>query len=438
MRRNYEKYIIIGLFIFIPLSIYLRDVIGINVNKYIILFILCTPILFFLSTKSNIILLSYLIPFFSGIPSNYIFVVIILSILIKTEVKVSNSLYLCIIGILSIELLNNLNYNFKVFEFLMYGIYLFSIIKILSLGDNNISNTKNIYAFSIGLLMCNIIIFLNTLTVFDIDTLITNGYRYGNVLDLKATESMILTHDQNFIGYMCILSISSIAICINNIRMKKTKKTLLLLLNILNSYFALLAASRAFIICLICLFIWIIFKRFITGKIFSIFYMCSLILTLYIILMSLFPTVLESIIDRFYEQDITGGRTEINSYYIDFIKNNPIYLFFGTSILSMMEVAFYPSTIHNATLQIIVGYGVVGSLFFLASICILLKNEIKKFEIKMLRIKANDFIPFLLGLLMIQTIPFISPYYFMLPMIISIFALRIRIENYEEKRMEIS
>lgn len=434
MKINKQNFILISLFILVPILIYLRDVTGLNINKYFFLLIISIATLF-LSVKSNVILLSFLIPFFSGIPSNYIFIVLIASITIKVNTKIPSSMYFCIIGILCIELLNNINFNFKFFEFIMYSIYLFSIATILSLKKENVSNLMNVYAFSIGLVLCNVIIYFNTMTVLDFSTLINSSYRYGNVLDLKPTTSMILTHDQNFIGYMSILSISSLFLSINYYKEnKKTLKLLTIILISFNLFFAVLAASRAFILCLIIFVAWSLLKSiFIKRSIKSFVIMCLMIGTLYLIILNVFPELFKNIIERFNEKDITGGRIDINNYYIQFIKSHPEYLLFGTSILSMLEVAQYPSTIHNATLQIIVAYGLIGSLLFLSLIFVILKREISKIDDEFMNLKIDDFIPLILGVLMIQTIPFISPYYFMLPLVISIFAMRVRKENLKER-----
>lgn len=434
MKINKEKLILVSLFVLVPTLIYLRDVTGININKYFFLLIISVASLF-LSVKSNVVLLSFLIPFFSGIPSNYIFIVLMISIITKVNTKVPSSMYLCIIGILCIELLNNINFEFKFFEFIMYSIYLFSIITLLSLKKENISNVMNVYSFSVGLVFCNIIIYFNTMTVIDFNTLINSAYRYGNVLDLKPTSSMILTHDQNFIGYMSILSISSLILSMSNYKEnKKMSKLLAIILISFNLFFAVLAASRAFILCLIVFILWSLIKSiFIKRSIKSFIIMLLAIGTLYVIIFNFFPEVFKNIIDRFNEEDITGGRIDINNYYIQFIEMNPRYLLFGTSILSMLEVAHYPSTIHNATLQIIVAYGLVGSLFFIALIFVILKREIFKFNYKFTNLNIDNFVPLILGVLMIQTIPFISPYYFMLPLIISIFAMRIKNDNLKKR-----
>ena len=156
----------------------------------------------------------------------------------------------------------------------------------------------------------------------------------------------------------------------------------------------------------------------------------SLIFLIYITLLGMaintfFPEIINNIINRFMYEEISGGRLQINAYYINLFFDNIKVFLIGTGVLPMLVEADYPFVIHNASLQILIGSGVIGSFVFIFWVVSIVKGELRKVSSK---VKMKSLIPLIVTLVIVQSIPFLNPYYGILPMLIPIFAFRLNDE----------
>lgn len=404
--------------------VFFRDIYGLNFNKFTIVALVGIAA-FLLSYQKLIVLFCYLIPFFSGISGNYIIVILCIAILLKTKQKIGYPLIMSLITIIIFELFNSFGYGVKIIDLLMYFFTMFTIAVLLNIDRDRIDITQIIFAYSVGSVIVLTIILINTLSLISLGDFFSRGYRFGNVLDLsfKNVEGMILSNDQNFVAYSSIIGISSLILALGADKtIRPINRKLAYLCISLLAFYGILTISRAFIISFILLISFYLFNYFIVRYNFKNFLITLLLLIIfYLIIQKFFPVVIETFTQRFSESDISGGRNDINKYYISFFLGNFRVFFLGTGIFHMMDVADYKTTIHNAILQVLVSYGVVGSLAFISLYYLLVKNEMKSL---LKKIHFEAVLPHLLGLIIIQSLPFISPYYNMIPMIITAFAFR--------------
>ena len=87
---------------------------------------------------------------------------------------------------------------------------------------------------------------------------------------------------------------------------------------------------------------------------------------------------------RFKYQDLTTGRLDLSRMYIKSLLENPTFLIFGASntyynyiiIDYMKNIGYYIpyySTAHNTYLDLILSWGIIGSILFIGFIKSLLK-----------------------------------------------------------------
>lgn len=123
---------------------------------------------------------------------------------------------------------------------------------------------------------------------------------------------------------------------------------------------------------------------------------------------------------RMYDENMStvGGRTDIFSFYHQQMFSNPKYLPFGVGAYCYSEV-FNADSPHNAIQQIFVSYGFAGLLLFLI------------YSLRYSRLNRTRnapfvyHIPFLVVFLFLQSTQFLMPCRNMIPVIMSVFFLRL-------------
>ena len=412
----------------VVLLIGIRDIAGVNINKYIFLAIISISVFAFLNVNFIIALFCFLIPLLAGLPGNYIIIVLCISLMLKGNMVFKQSTVILIILFLIVESFNIILHNAFFFELAMYSIFFLFVLVVLSI-KNNIDLHFCIISFSIGTFLALSIILMGTIKYVSFSALLLSSYRYGNILDLTVINKMLLTHDQNYIGYLAIVGISSLILLLSTEKMKRKKLVKLICVFLVTSltFYGMLTLSRAFIIAFIIhLLMYLMFNAKVSTKGLK----KSLIFLIYITLLGMaintfFPEIINNIINRFMYEEISGGRLQINAYYINLFFDNIKVFLIGTGVLPMLVEADYPFVIHNASLQILIGSGVIGSFVFIFWVVSIVKGELRKVSSK---VKMKSLIPLIVTLVIVQSIPFLNPYYGILPMLIPIFAFRLNDE----------
>ena len=165
---------------------------------------------------------------------------------------------------------------------------------------------------------------------------------------------------------------------------KLTKKNSLVLI-ITFSIFGFLGISKMFLICLSFIFVYkLIFKdkikskKVINLKNILIFIIIAIILVYINNKFDLINMFKNNYFKRFENGDLTSGRANIVNYYIEILLKDPITLFFGRS-LEYYKIIGYKGYLeaHNTWLELILSYGIIGSIIYFAFIIKLIKSNNK-------------------------------------------------------------
>ena len=128
----------------------------------------------------------------------------------------------------------------------------------------------------------------------------------------------------------------------------------------------------------------------------------------------MFYQIITGYITRFTDDTMTtgGNRTDKLAEYLDKFLSNARVMIFGAGCVEYKTVLDMELSVHNGTEQLLVCYGIVGTVIFLYGMLNpLLKNCKNK------HVGAVYWIPTIVTLLYVQTIQFVAPTYLLMPYI---------------------
>lgn len=146
--------------------------------------------------------------------------------------------------------------------------------------------------------------------------------------------------------------------------------------------FGVLTSSRTFLVCLLIMFVLLIMGQIggIRKKIH--FFMGLLVITLavWLLMIWLFPSVLEYYIGRFQVEDITTGRDILMMQYHNYIVSHLWVLLFGIGSADLSNKAVNIFQIanngpHNSLQEIILAWGIPGLLMIVLLISIMIMES---------------------------------------------------------------
>lgn len=404
--------------------LYYRDFTGANFNKmYLVVVTIGTAVL--LDYKCLLYLLCFIFPLSCGIPSNYIYPLLLCLLFLKDPQKSLNKITLfAVIFIMEISHYGFYTFEIRIAEVVGYASFLFLLFYIIADNSKDLDCGRCITLFCIGtaVLLLGIII-NNTLLMNQLDPI--NGVmRLGDNKELGDFDEtrMMLTANANTIGYYSISSISCLLVLQYY---KKINSILFLILFAVSFYGGVLSVSRTWAILMI--FSVIVYLRFMKHNIVKSLLLIGVLSIGVVVFLSQNELILEFFTERFTEDSTNlataGGRTIIFQKYNDYLADNPSALLWGKGAVYYSKAAGIGHSTHNAIQQIVVSYGLLGlGIFFYA----LLKSVRKYFN----RNNIMAILPLCMMLLFVQTIQILNPYYLMCPIIIAFAALKMgRIES---------
>lgn len=409
-------------FCFIIFSlIFVRDVFSISIHKMI--FVLIIPFFMLISKKDDYIkILFFIIPLISGLPGNYIIPISLIIYLFKSKSLNKNQIFFSIFVLIN-ETVSYLLYNSIVSDFgtIMAGLSYIPLFFIL-LYDNNGSKKEFIKYFLLGVAsLCIVLLITNVFSVDgNIFKLFTSGqYRIGDKFIDDETGGLTLKINSNTLAYFCI---TSICFCISMFKKVASKNQFILVFLIfLFSITGFFTLSRTFFICyFISIILYFIFSvRNVKTMIKSLLILFS-ISWLLILFFSNNSFVMQGIVSRFELENIStmGGRTEIFDNYVNKFASSPKFMLLGTGSTNIRNKYNISNSIHNGFFQVVICYGLPGSLLFFYGIFSCFNKGKKRYTIR----KA-DLVPLIIVILFIQTIQFINPYVILFPYVISKYIL---------------
>ena len=423
MKSKHASKVLIILILGIILLLVVRDILGFAFNKYIIVgfTIACFIIA---DTESVPSMLSFMFPLSWGLPYTYIFSVAIVIYWIKRR-KIPKATFVLLLLFSTLEILASAYYPETNY---IYIVKYLSVIAIFFtfLYDLKIDKASVVRFFYYGLIVLCAIIIISTIKSAPSNWLylFSRGwFRFGEKQAID-NDGMMLKVNANTLAYYSVVGMSIGFYYIKNNGYKG--KWILILSIALLTISGVFTVSRSWIIvAVICFFMFILEESHsLKGTIVGILATVGIFFIGYQIVQRT-PEILQGILGRFNEQDITsaGARTDLFSAYNRAFWSNARFPLLGTGVTQYRAMIKISNSFHNMIQQIIVSYGIPCGIVFFAGMFAPLRR------IKGAKPSIINWIPFVAVMLFTQTIQFINPEALMLPYIISIYILILEAEK---------
>ena len=403
----------------LSIMIVLRDIGGLNINKYIIL-LFCGVFFLIASYEEFIKSLFFTFPLLCGLPGNYLIpVAIILMILKKHNINkrvVVLLLYFILTELLPVALWGQ--FDFKIPNEIGYLSTLFFFFLFLY-NDKDFEISEMIKMFIFGTTLVSFVIICATIKNAPGDwmTLMSSGYfRFGTI---EATEgnNLRMSLNANALSYY---SIAGLSCSVFLIRYRKKIDSGLIISMVVLTLAGVLSLSRSWfldMVILIALFLLTGMNGFKAG-IKNIFIIGIFIFSIWL-LADKFSNITDGIIERFSRADVANGngRVDLMNYYWNAIWNNEKYILFGTGVVESTNILGIAKSLHNSLLQLFICYGIVGFLIFVIA---WLGPVVKKIG----KVKLFYWIPFICIFIYSLGTQIVNPYNLLFPHLMAALALQ--------------
>lgn len=376
-------YVFLGIMLFI---LFTRNALSVNIPVFVFLILSLFPAL---SKDENYILAfaACCLPMSAGFQYKYALFICIVAILIrcKGRVRLSSIAYPILLMVVW-ELLHAFSGQFSFYEYIRSFAELFFLVVIVSCIDFDNVNHKLIYrALAIStVVICLIMLYLQLQQFgFNFDSVFGRGYnhfRFGQANTMSKNYG--LNFNPNGLGVICNLSVVSILILFG----RKEHSIFDLVMLVFAAIFGLMTLSRTYVISLAFIIIYFILTS--TGRwrqrVLSVIGVVAITAVIIWLISKYVPHVFYDIISRFREEDLSGGRGALFSFYNQHIFSSIEYFFFGIGLQDFQEgiSSIYNVSInvaHNGFQEVWVVWGIVGVALFIWMIIALIK-EAKKYE----------------------------------------------------------
>ena len=414
-----DKFLYIVCFI-IGVLVLLRDVGDMSYSKYV-LFAICTIPMFFLSYSNFIGLLSFLFALTFGIPSNFIFIVAVLIILLKGgPIKTKTLLYFAGFSLLTIA--DNLIYHGDVStaSYIGFFVRLFLLFVLINEESENIDYNRAISLFAIGVVIMCLAILGYYLKTNSLDDMLRFGTRLGDAstyIDEGTEQGMKMNTNANNVACYCICAMG----CCMNVFMKKRKAIWAFMFFVVFAL-GMLTVSRAFILLgsLVFVAFVLIASRGHLQWYMKLLFVAIVCVAIYYFLQSNFVSLFSN---RFENESLIGdSRGTIFSGYWEAFWADPASVIMGAGVYSHRDVLFKGQSTHNMFEQILVSYGLPGFILFVTYLFGVFKKSYNAIVGSKV-VKEIALITIVATITYQQTIQFLAPHDLMLPTIIGMFAL---------------
>ena len=415
---KFSKYLmpifIIGLFG----MIFLRDIFGVNISKFIFLAFI-SLFLLFTNKAENIYILCFVFPLLNGLPGTYILLVGLVLLVLRKAINLKSLIFIAVFACL--ELVASIWFpNKAYFEIVKYGLHLATFFLLLH-GNLECDYRKCLSYFFIGTVILSLIVTIvglkwapdNWLSLFS-----RGRYRFGDRNKVTGTD-MLFRLDANELGYNTLVGIFAGLVLVLNAKKRYIVPLILgVILDLLAGIFSL---SRTFILFFAIVIVLFVIFSFPKKKGNYVFFFIIPVLVIFVkVLFMVFPDFLGGIVTRMTNAGMSnaGGRVEIFKNYFTYWSKNIRAIFIGTGVTQYKGVLNYDPSIHNMLQQILICYGVIGFIAFMYVIVTPLIKEMKN------KPKLVYYLPWLAAFLFVQAIQFVNPYYLMFNYLIGVFTLR--------------
>ena len=415
---------IIGLIILLCI----RDLLFISLSKWILVAFGCAFAA--LASIENIIyMFCFMFPLACGLPGKYLFL-FFLAVLIVKKKRIDITVFVFILYWILKELIAAfwvINPDIiDIMGYLVFVIVFFTLIY----DEPVLDYKKCINIYLTGTIVLCVIIIVRTILTAPSNWLwlFSNGWFRFGMAD-EATTEMVVQLNANSLAYYCIVGIAcGIVPIVSDI---ENSKIVGIISVVVCLFTGILTVSRSFLLITGVILILVVITMPKNKKMM----IAITILVFGLVVAGLIfsqnnPELVEGITARFTDKTFStgGGRNVLLKRYMEAFIENPRLYIMGTGVTYYKEITGIYNSMHNATEQIIVCYGLIGGTLFIIGMLI----PVIKCWVKNDKKKAIQLGPFIAVILFIQTIQFVNPEMLMFPYIIAVYVLRIRSEIDEE------
>ncbi len=223
------------------------------------------------------------------------------------------------------------------------------------------------------------------------------NYRFG--INDENAESYVMNYNANALGFMCNMAIAGLLIRMMSRRVNIIDAALIGVL----VFYGALTLSRSFVLCFALVIVLSMFASGIKlGKIVRNVVLFSLAVAMMLLVLQLtVPYILNNILERFMEDDVTGGRAKLMVWYNEYIFSDLEHLLFGTGLQNILGKVNLGAHVkieavpHNAVQELVVVWGLPGIVLFGVFVIYMIINAKKQNGVKLV-----NFIPMIVWFVM--------------------------------------
>lgn len=403
-------------------ALFVRDVLGVEINKY--LFLTGYIFAFFIFNFEDICgLLIFSAPLFYGLPNTYIYAIGAVFLLVKGYGSLNYRFLVFPLLLACQELL--LAFSYPAIDMTDEVSFISCLFMFAALLCSDRSRPRHfLLMYVLGVTCAFVIVVGNTGREVGYNVLLTGGIRLGYDADAmnaigSAAKGISLKFNPNEIGYF---SIAAVAISLLLFLKTQTNRVLLGACSAVCVVSGLLSQSRTWLI----LFALLVAVQLMVNiksveamrRTFVIAVLCVLAAVVFLQANS---DVWNQIVLRFKDGNLAsaGGRTQLFSLYNQYLESNTFRFLFGSGAVGYKIVTGIPFSTHNGFQQLVVCFGVLGAAFFVAMLCVaLIKAKGGK------SFSLNYWLPLFIVVLFIQSVQLVNPWTLMLPLVCGVAAIQ--------------
>jgi len=414
-----DRYLIYLYLLGLAALLVLRDIFGVGINKFIILFyfiLLALPS----SYEALITMLCFTFPLICGLPGTYMMLSALIFLVVKRR-SINARQFLGILFLLLMELSASIWYiKTDIAEIIKYLSYAAVVFMIISDSNLQVDYIGCIKSYVLGTLLLSIIIVISTIqkAPSDCSQLFSKGwYRFG-AIQAEGVEEVIVRLNPNSMAFYSIIGICCCFVLIG--RINKLERIINIGALFIFALIGILSTSRTWILVLLVIMGIYIVSIAKNRKKVVISLVCFLTFIIFVkIVLHNFPEIGYGLLERLVSGSTRTGGGRIHlfmTYFYSFFNSG--YILFGTGVTQYRMMLNMSESVHNGLQQIVICYGVVGAIIFLYFLVHPLLEAIRK-------VKLLFWLPFIGMFLFMQTIQFINPVMHIMPYVITVFSLRL-------------
>lgn len=229
------------------------------------------------------------------------------------------------------------------------------------------------FAIAVFWVSCILVLRLLIHNNFNLDIAFLDMQRLG----FAAEEIGGMIINPNALGTQCVLAVGGLM----QIRSSGQKKAFDILLVISILVLGALTCSRTYLVCLLILIVYLLMVSDIgmNGRFKLLLGSLSALLISVLLLYIVFPVALEMFIQRWTVEDISSSRASLFLAYNDYISSSVKAFLWGLGSLNLgtkvMQMSIANNVPHNGIQEILVAWGIIGLLLFVAMILVLIRRS---------------------------------------------------------------